>query len=102
MLRTAGLLDSFLSRCQGASPAVFRRLRYLGAAQLPGRWVATGTGLSPASLPWLIWTHSFPNEPTPREESVHVRESSRTRRVRRVAGGDDSRAALFTRWAAPR
>src|SRR5688500_3546841 len=29
------------------------------AAQLPGRWAATGTGLSPASPSWLIWTHSF-------------------------------------------
>ena len=49
MLRTAVLLASLQRLCQQASPAGFRQLRCLGAAQLPGRWVATGTGLSPAS-----------------------------------------------------
>lgn len=42
-----------------ASPAGLGRLRCLGAAHLPGHWVATGTGLSPASQSWLIWSH-FP------------------------------------------
>src|SRR5687767_5005447 len=35
--------------CQRTPPARFRRLRCLGAAQLPGGWGLTGTGLSPAS-----------------------------------------------------
>jgi hypothetical protein len=58
MLRTVRLLAHFLGLCQRASPAGFRQLRYLGAAQLPGSLAPTGTGLSPASLIRLIWTHA--------------------------------------------
>jgi len=54
MLRTAGLL----ALLKKASSAGFdARISPDAAAQLLGRWVATETGLAPASLTWLIWTH---------------------------------------------